>query len=70
MSVNDASRITIVNSRVMLQILGSLTDDSRGVTYDLTMCIVQGLYSRDFIFFATYEWAYKMKCLPNKPSVI
>jgi hypothetical protein len=64
MSVNDASRIITDNTRV------SLTDDSRGVTYDLTMFIVQGLYSQHFIFFATYEWAYKMKCLPNNPSVI
>jgi hypothetical protein len=34
MSVNDAPRIIIDNSRVMLQMVASLTDESRGITYD------------------------------------
>ncbi len=41
MSVNGASRIVIENSRVMLQIVGSLTDNSRGVIYDCNVYIVQ-----------------------------
>ncbi len=34
MSVYDASRIITDESRVMLQIVASLTDNSRGVNYD------------------------------------
>jgi hypothetical protein len=34
MSVNDASRIIIDDSRVMPIIVASLTDDSRGAIYD------------------------------------
>ncbi len=34
MSENDASRIVIDDSRVMLQIVASLTDNSRGVIND------------------------------------
>ncbi len=34
MSVNDASRIVIDDFRVMLQIVASLTDNSRGIIYD------------------------------------
>jgi hypothetical protein len=41
MNVNDASRIVIDDSRVTLQIVASLTDDSRGVFYDCDMFIVQ-----------------------------
>ncbi len=41
MSVNDASRIVIDNSRVMLQILASLTDNSRGIIYNRNLFIVQ-----------------------------
>jgi hypothetical protein len=40
MSVNDSSRNVIHNYTVMLQIVTSLTDDSRGVIYDLSMFIV------------------------------
>ncbi len=42
MSVNDTSRIVIDDSRVMLQIVASLTDNSRGIIYDCNMFIVQG----------------------------
>ncbi len=42
MSVNDPSGTTIGNSRVMLQIVASLTDDSKGVIYNCNMFIVQG----------------------------
>jgi hypothetical protein len=42
MSVNDTSRIMIENSSVMLQIVASLTDDSRGVIYDRNMLIGTG----------------------------
>jgi hypothetical protein len=41
MSENDASRIIIDSSRVMLQIVASLTDDFRGVIYNPNMFIVQ-----------------------------
>jgi hypothetical protein len=41
MPENDASRIAIDNSRVTLQIVASLTDNSRGVIYDRNMFIVQ-----------------------------
>jgi len=46
MSVNDASRIVIDDSRVMLQIVVSLTDDSSCVIYNCNMFIVQanGVY--------------------------
>ncbi len=45
MSKNDASRITIDNSRVTLQIVASLTDNSRGIIYDGDMFIVQATWS-------------------------
>ncbi len=41
MSENDASGIVIDDSRVMLQIVVSLTDDSRGIIYNKNMVIVQ-----------------------------
>jgi hypothetical protein len=41
MSVNDASRIIIDASRVMVQIVASLTDYSRGIIYDHNMFIVE-----------------------------
>ena len=41
MSVNDASKIPIDDSRVTLQIVVSLTDDSVGVIYYRNMFIVQ-----------------------------
>ncbi len=41
MSVNDTSRMIIDSSRVVVQIVASLTDDSRGVIYDRNMFIVQ-----------------------------
>ncbi len=37
MSVNDASKIIIHDSRMMLQFVASLTGDSRGVIYDCNM---------------------------------
>jgi hypothetical protein len=40
MSVN-ASRITVVNSRVTFQIVASLTDDLRGIIYNRNVFIVQ-----------------------------
>ncbi len=41
MSVNDASRIIIDDSRVMLQIVVSTTDYSRGNIYNCNMFIAQ-----------------------------
>ncbi len=48
MSVNDASRIVIDNSRVMLQIVASLTDNSIGVIYNRNMFIVQATEMTSF----------------------
>jgi hypothetical protein len=44
-SVNDASKIVIYNSRVMLQIVVSLTDDSRGVIFYCNMFMAQATVS-------------------------
>ncbi len=41
MIVDYASQIVIDNSRLMLEIVASLTDDSRGVIYNHNMFIVQ-----------------------------
>ncbi len=41
MGVNDASRIILDDFRVTLQIVVSLSDDSRGVIYNCKMFIVQ-----------------------------
>ncbi len=41
MSLDDDCRIIIDNSRVTLQIVASLTDDSRGVIHNCNMLIVQ-----------------------------
>jgi len=41
MNVDEASGIIIDNSRVTLEIMASLTDDSRGVIYDHKMLIAQ-----------------------------
>ncbi len=41
MSVNDASRIVIDDSRVRFQIVASLTDDSKGIIYNRNMFRVQ-----------------------------
>jgi hypothetical protein len=37
-NVNDASRSIVKDFRVMLQIVASLTNNSRGIIYDLNMC--------------------------------
>jgi hypothetical protein len=39
MSVCDAYRIIIDNSRVMLQIVASLTDDSKSIIYNRNMLV-------------------------------
>jgi hypothetical protein len=41
MSINDASRIVIDYSRMALQIVSSITDDSRGIIYNHNVFIVQ-----------------------------
>jgi len=41
MSVNDASRIVIADSRMTLQIMASLSDNSWGINYDRNKFIVQ-----------------------------
>ncbi len=46
MSVNDDSRIVIVNSRASLQNVASLTDGFRAIIYDRNMFKVQ---ATDFI---------------------
>jgi hypothetical protein len=42
MSVNDISGIVIDDSRVTLQIVASLTDDSRNIIYECKMFILTG----------------------------
>jgi hypothetical protein len=53
MSVNDASRIVIDDSIVMLQIVASLTDSSKGIVYYRNMFIPQapGLKIKMHFFF-------------------
>jgi hypothetical protein len=41
MSVNDAPRIVIDDSWVKVQIVASLTDNSRGIIYNHNMFMVQ-----------------------------
>ncbi len=41
MSVNDASSITIDNSRLMFLVVASLTDDSKGIIYNHNVFIAQ-----------------------------
>jgi hypothetical protein len=41
MSVNHNSRIVIDGSRVMLQIVASLTENSRGFIYDCDVFIIE-----------------------------
>ncbi len=55
MSIDDASRIVIDNSRVMLLIVGSLTNNSRGVIYNRNMFKVQAtaaeeLHAKSYIY--------------------
>ncbi len=50
MSVNDTSMIVIDNSRVMLQIVASLTEGSRGVIYDRNVFILKAVGFRIFFF--------------------
>ncbi len=49
MSENDTSRIVIDDSGVMLEVVASLTDDSRGFIYNCNVFIAQAFW---FIFFA------------------
>jgi hypothetical protein len=41
MSENDTTKTMIDKSRVMVQIVASLTDDSRGIIYNSNMVILQ-----------------------------
>jgi len=41
MSSNDTAKIVVDDYRLMLQIVASITDDSRGVIYNCKMFIVQ-----------------------------
>ncbi len=56
------ARVVSYAPRVMLQIVASLTDDSRGIIYDRNMFIAQanGLILHNFIFFITYN---KLECI-------
>ncbi len=60
MSVNDAYRIVIDNSRVMLQFVASLTDDCRGIIYNCNVFIVEDTgcifenFIRVFLLFFTF----------------
>ncbi len=59
--VNDTSGIIIENSKVMLQIGASITDDSKGVIYNRNMFIVQAP-SHDEKF-QTLKWCTKVMAL-------
>ncbi len=50
MSVNDISRIVIDKPRVMLEIVASLTYDSRGVIHNRNMFIVQVNCDTQFVY--------------------
>jgi hypothetical protein len=49
MSVKDASKIVIDDSRVMLQIVMSLTDDSIDVIYDCNIFTVHATSVQSFL---------------------
>jgi hypothetical protein len=55
MSVSDASMFVIDDSRVMLPIVASLTDDSRGVIYNCNMFIVQAAEQMEHWVFMWYK---------------
>ncbi len=56
MSAYDTSKLTIDDSGVILQIVASLTDDSRGVNYNHSMIIVQ----------TTGQFQKHFTCIPNR----
>jgi hypothetical protein len=51
MSINDASRIVIDDSRGMLQIVASLAHDYRGIIYYHNMFIIQAN-----VFYPQVHW--------------
>jgi hypothetical protein len=55
MSVNDASMIIIDDSTVMLPIVASLTDDSKGVIYNCNMFIVLAAGQMEHWVFMWYK---------------
>ncbi len=55
MSRTDASRITIDNSRMVLQIEASFTDNSRGVIYNRNMFIVQAPWASAIKLFTNFH---------------
>ncbi len=61
MSVKDAFRIVTDDSRVMLQMLASLPDDSRSIIYDRNMFIVQATepFLNSFTIGGATEKVYK-----------
>ncbi len=65
MSVKDASRIVIGDSRVTLQIVVLLTDDSRSVMYDHNMFIVQ----TNSLIFAGKAMSLPMRYAPLRQAL-
>ncbi len=61
MRVNDASRIIINASGVMLQIVTSLTNDLKGIIYDHNMFIVQAIGDCVKNFFTTIINSWSLK---------
>jgi hypothetical protein len=63
MSINDASIIVIDDFRVMLQIVASLTDNSRGIVYDPNIPATdqfenfRKLINNFFIFFLSSQYS-------------
>ncbi len=60
MSVNDAFKIALDDSRVMLQIVASLIDNSRGIIYDCNVFIIQATVVKKRNFrYIPYKWSGK-----------
>jgi hypothetical protein len=61
MSVNDASKIELDDSRVVLQIVALLTDNSRGIIYECNVFIIQAtvVKKRNFSYIP-YKWSGKI----------
>jgi hypothetical protein len=65
MSLNDASRIVNDDSKMMLHIVVSLTDDSKGVIYDHNMFIVKATGAT----FATLHFVHNFRMRPIRYSL-
>ncbi len=61
MSVNDAFKIALDDSRVMLQIVASLTYNSRGIIYECNVFIIHATDAKKRNFsYIPYKWPGKV----------